>query len=315
MNSSRMQSTTETTIIGTGAIAAWLGHELISTGTAVKFCDRGDTPEKWSWNIIYNQIVHSHTAAIDSTSLKMASNIFVAVRSHSLPEIWTTRISSLPHLDGRSICVCSNGFIEPELEKWQRERPEMIVNLGVITSGITRVDDHTFERKDDNGRLFLGPVLSTTNPDDQFHGFPECFEYDPAIRDRARKKWLFNTAANTVAGVYALDCNQRILSNHYNLLRELFDEAFDLASEMWSTWRQEATDHPAHREILWLELRQLLIDTRHNQNSMAAAVRRGDLDALGEAMLLGGLAFTHSGYPALKFWTRKLLQASRNTHP
>lgn len=305
-------------IVGTGSLAAWIGHELLSADLTTIFCTNRRLADSWSWSLIHSGIEHQHTAPINCRALEESHNIFIATRAHHLQEIWRTYLLNLPDMDGRRIFVCSNGLIEEILECWQRQRRGLIINQAVITAGITRLTASTFKRKDTTGKLYYGPIvpthtISTHQTTFEQPNLPLSFEYDNDIKNRSRKKWLFNTAANTVAGVFALAKNEQILSQHHNLLRELYDEAFDLACELWPDWQRESEMRPAHREMLWLELRQLLIDTRENENSMAAAVRNKIPDGTQEALFLGGVAFQKRGYPALKYWTRKLLNQHRQT--
>ncbi|NBQ54607.1 MAG: hypothetical protein EBU49_13655, partial [Proteobacteria bacterium] len=71
-------------------------------------------------------------------------------------------------------------------------------------------------------------------------------------------------------------------------------------------WRKDDRHNPGHREVLWLELCQLINDTGANENSMSRAVRLGT--GTNEAKFLGGVAFGHAGYPEIKRMTRLLLK-------
>ncbi len=245
-------------------------------------------------------IARTHKARVDAGALRSASTIFVTTRAHHLDSVWQGLLHDLPRADTRNVITCCNGLIEGTLDSWRTKRPDIKFYLGIITAGVTERDPGYFVRSDRSGTCFYG-ALDESGPT----GLPPVFTWDENIRERARRKWLFNTAANTLAGALKLSRNDLMVTTFRNHLRDLFDEAYDLACELWPDWRHDEAQNPARRETLWLELCQLIADTGGNENSMSRAVRLGK--GTGEARFLGGVAFGHAGYPELKRMTRRLL--------
>lgn len=304
----RMKPSPDIIIIGTGPVGSWIGHELRMAGHEIGFVDRGQTARDRRWTVERDGIVHEWAAPVDPRLSQVSKVIFVTTRAHHLNEVWNEHLLRLPELPGRTVIVCCNGDVERILEAWQSARPDMTFEFGVVTAGIAEKSQHNFVRGDRDGKLFYGQILKAHSH--QGHEktpiFSPEFIYDHEIRERARKKWLFNTAANTLAGALQLPRNDLMIHAHRNLLRELFDEAYDLACERWDIWRKDDRRNPGHREVLWLELCQLITDTGANENSMSRAMRLGT--GTNEAKFLGGVAFGHTGYPEIKRMTRLLLK-------
>ena len=296
------------TIIGTGPIGSWLAHELIANGSKISFVDRDASIRERCWTIERDGIVHTWTTSLERSKLPTSDLIFVAARADDLDAIWQEHASDLPVLQGRTIIVCCNGDIEATVKLWQTARPDITFLIGVVTAGITEKTNNHYLRNDRTGKCFYGPLTSEQSEPHKadVKNLSSEFIYDPDIRERARKKWLFNTAANTLAGALQLPRNDLMIYVHRNCLRELFDEAYDLACERWIAWHLKDGANPKHREALWLELCQLIADTGSNENSMSRAARLGK--GMGEAMFLGGMAFGHRGYPTLKRMTNLLLK-------
>ena len=304
----RMKPSPEIIIIGTGPVGSWIGHELRLAGHEIGFADRGQTTRDRRWTLEKDGIVHEWVAPLDRGLVQFAKIIFVTTRAHHLEAVWNEHLVKLRALPERTVIVCCNGDIEGIMDAWQSERPDMTIEIGVVTAGIAEKGHNHFVRGDRGGKLFHGNISnarpSTQNGQSQIFS-PEFF-YDREIRERARRKWLFNTAANTLAGALQLPRNDLMIHTHRNRLRELFDEAYDLACERWDRWRKDDRSNPGHREVLWLELCQLITDTGANENSMSRAVRLGI--GTNEAKFLGGVAFGHAGYPEIKRMTKLLLK-------
>lgn len=299
-------------IVGTGPVGTWLGSELLDQGRGVGFIDRDSTPRTREWIMESRGIVRNLKAKVDPSCLRAAKTIIVTTRAHHLESVWNELLIGLPEAKGHAVIVCSNGLIEGILGHWRAKRPDISFYLGIVTAGVTEKEPGYFVRSDQSGRCFFGPVgdirerpdIIATRDHVSSGGLSGIFEWDPRIQERARRKWLFNTAANTLAGAMRLPRNDLMITNHRNFLRTLFDEAYDLACEMWTDWRENDRKSPASRETLWLELCQLIADTGGNENSMSRAARLGK--GTGEARFLGGVAFGHTGYPELKRMTRIL---------
>ena len=295
-------------IIGTGPVGSWLGHELLSVGKQIAFVDENPDAHEHRWTIEVDDITSTHAATVDRSLLAAARVIFVATRAHHLFAVWQDHLAVLPPAPQppkppkpQTIIFCCNGYVEPIINTWQATRPDIHFQIGIVTAGIAEKNGRNFLRTDRTGKCFYGPLSPNAGP----NKYSPEFIYDPDIRERARKKWLFNTAANTLAGVLQLPRNDLMIHAYRNRLRELFDEAFDLGCELWDGWRQKTQESPGHRETLWLELCQLITDTGANENSLSRAARTGK--GTGEAQFLGGVAFSHIGYPELKRMTRLLL--------
>ncbi len=314
----RMKPVPEIVIIGTGPVGSWIGHELRMAGHEIGYADRGQMTRDRRWTIEKDGIVHAWVAPVGGGLIQQAKVIFVTTRAHHLDGVWNQHLFNLPALPDRTVIVCCNGDIEGILDAWQSARPDMTIEVGVVTAGIAEkgLEFHEhFVRGDREGKLFHGKVSNSKafREDAKPRISSPAFIYDPEIRQRARKKWLFNTAANTLAGAMQLPRNDLMIHAYRNRLRELFDEAYDLACERWERWRIDHHQNPGHREVLWLELCQLISDTGANENSMSRAVRLGT--GTNEAMFLGGVAFGHAGYPEIKRMTKILLQPVGEIEP
>ena len=244
--------------------------------------------------------------------------IVVATRTNDLASVWTTHLSRLPVSESPEektvIFVCCNGWAADTIMQWAKARPDLMFRLAITTAGIAQTGDSLFVRSDETGKIWWGPIHAAYGSKIRYpaeSALPPVFEWDAQIMERARRKWLFNTAANTLAGVYQLARNQLLLEQHRNQLRELFDEAHDLGCEMWPEWQRDNNRNPGRREVLWRDLCALIRATGANENSMSRAAKTGKGTA--EAMYLGGLAFGHTGYPELKKATRKLLHGKAVT--
>lgn len=261
-------------------------------------------------------IVTSHSAPVNPAATDHAPVIVVTTRAHHLDAVWRATIAHLPRILDRHIIVCCNGLVEEIMDSWQRRRPDIHFHAGMVTAGITGAGPGRFIRSDTTGKCYFGPLAGHAGPHaSPLPGLTKLFPaqvlvFEPSIVERTRKKWVFNTAANTLAGVLRLPRNDLMISAHRKMFRELFDEAYDLACELWAPWRKEDQRNPGHREVLWLELCQLIVDTGANENSMSRAARLGK--GTGEARFLGGVAFGHEGYPELKRMTRLLLDQARD---
>jgi len=304
----RMKPSPEIIIIGTGPVGSWIGHELRLSGHEIGFADRGQTVRDRRWSVEKDGIVHGWVAPVDRRLIQTAKVIFVTARAHHLDAVWNEHLNGLPVRPDRTVIVCCNGDIEGILDAWKSARPDMTIEIGVVTAGIAEKNHECFVRGDRGGKLFHGNLSTGRSSVEAGKSqiFSPEFIYDCEIRERARKKWLFNTAANTLAGTLRLPRNDLMIHIHRNRLRELFDEAYDLACERWVQWRKDDQHNPGHREALWLELCQLIKDTGANENSMSRAVRLGA--GTNEARFLGGVAFGYVGYPAIKRMTRLLLK-------
>jgi len=295
-----MERSSHIVIIGTGAVGSWLASEILRQDKPVAFVDRDSTPRSREWTVESAGIARTHRARVDTGTLQSANTIIVTTRAHHLEAVWQELLADLSGSVERKVVVCCNGLIEGTLDQWRARRPDILFYLGIVTAGVTERDPGHFVRSDRSGTCYYG-ALDNSGPAD----LPPVFIWDAKIRERARRKWLFNTAANTLAGALKLSRNDLMITTFRNHLRDLFDESYDLACELWPDWRQDEARNPARRETLWLELCQLIADTGGNENSMSRAARLGK--GTGEARFLGGVAFGHSGYPELKRMTRRLL--------
>jgi ketopantoate reductase len=305
-------------VAGNGPVGSWIAHELLLWNFEVSFLLSKGPPRDVSWSFVSGDVTTPHKVpGIDQLAIsiptKSPSLVIVATRANDLASLWDKQLSLLPPAkdDGNAhespvIMICCNGWVAEEIATWSRLRPDLKFLLAVTTAGITRAPGNTFLRTDSAGKIWWGPLRSEGHTPAWEKSLPPIFVNDPAIIERARRKWLFNTAANTLAGVLKLPRNHLMIDVHRNRLRQLFDEAYDLGCELWPEWRAKAFKEPARRETLWHELCLLIRETGANENSMSRAARTGSGTA--EALYLGGLAFERTGYPELKQATAQLLR-------
>jgi ketopantoate reductase len=310
------------TIIGKGAIGSWIAHEFLNAGYTVSFVHRAShmpkQEQRYIWTIRENSFETSHEAPLigklsDGISQSWDNLIIIATRASDLPDVWQNHISALPPCESPDraplILVCCNGWVVEMIQNWAVLRPDLTFRLAIATVGIKHTSGHIFLRTDQAGTVWWGPITPSPkkNQSADKTGLPLAFEWDVDIIERSRQKWLFNTAANTLAGSLELPRNDMLLDIYRNRLRDLFDEAYDLGCELWTEWMLENKLKPARREELWQALCRLIRATGANENSMSRAVRTGEGKA--EALYLGGLALDRIGYPELKKATRKILSS------
>jgi len=285
-------------IIGNGALGIAIASRILEIGESPRFLGRQGPAELKGVKL---QSVTIDLEAPTDEELSQPWVVFITVKAHHLE----TALKHLEHV--RTSCpvvYLGNGFIDNLWKETQLLFPDLIWRVGLTTFAVSQISEKKFEIHHPKGQVVIGPLLPkspTLGEKILFEKAPAAFVWNEHAHYLRRKKWLFNTALNTLCGAHRLRTNGAALS-HEPALRLLFHEAFKLGTERWGAWQEP-------EESLYRELLALIQATSTNENSMSRDVRFGKPT---ESEYLAGVAEGHEGYPTLKSFHHKIAGGFRD---
>ena len=279
-------------VVGPGGLGACIAAQLQATGHVVGAVGRHGSVD---WHFTILNFGRLHQVAIEKSSVSINDDpavVFVCVRAPDLRRACQDVCDWAPR--GTSAVVLGNGYFASELREFQALRPDLLWRPGMTSMAITRVGEGEYESRND------APFLRWGSLDGASSGVPLAGEsalvgalvgaqWSSNIGEEVRRKWIFNTALNTLCGAYQLPRNGLALGFEPQLAA-LFGEAWQLAIEL---------DGPTNMDpqVSWAQLLALIAATQNNENSMAKDVRLG---LKTESEYLAGRAVGRYDFPNLK---------------
>jgi ketopantoate reductase len=283
-------------IIGNGAIGTALYHRLERLGLTVGFVTRLG-PVAWQAQFAGTPPVAAPRIELSSARIVLA---VVAVKAFDLETAlaWTMQLPP-----GAVVWPLSNGAVTEVVEVAAARRKDLEWRLGYCTFGVTALGPASYQAGSAGGELGVGPLHGSTglSPLEQSWLTREpLFKWHPRIIWMHHRKWLFNTAINTLAAARRLPTNGLLLGD-LPMLAAVFSEALALGQQLWGPW-------PQPRDELYAALLQLIQATAGNENSMARDVR---LARRTESLFLAGLAKDERIYPLLTSLHQRITQGQK----
>ena len=279
-------------IVGPGGLGASIAAQLQAAGHIVSVVGRHG-PTDWRFAILNFGKLHQ---VILKKSLGAANNqpnaVFVCVRAYDLQQACRDVSEWAP--GGTPVIVLGNGYFASELIQFQSLRPDLWWRPGMTSLAVTQVGEGDYESRNHAPFLRWGSLDKTSReeplPDEgTLVGGLVGAQWSSNIAAEVRRKWIFNTALNTLCGAYQLPRNG-LARNFEPQLALLFREAWQLAIEL---------DGPTHMDPqeVWAQFLALIDATQNNENSMARDVR---LHIRTESEYLAGRAVGRYDFPNLK---------------
>ncbi len=279
-------------IIGPGALGVGIGYHCQAAGFNFCFLGRHGIVGNFSMEVKEGGGNQNSSSLQASASLGNSSLAFVAVKSYAFIAAIEQHLPLLP--EGIVVIPVANGYLEPDI-MWARERfPKNIWRMGFTTLAVTAKEAGVFHLLNPGGKVVWGPVDPlggdlTPAEEALIVASKEVFSWNKDARYWVRKKWLFNTALNSLVGAYRLQKNGDAFDREQEL-QSLFDEAYDLGERQWGQWRDS-------KDLLYADLKELIEATSENENSMVRDLRQCRQT---ENKFLAGIALGFEGYPNLK---------------
>lgn len=284
-------------ILGPGALGVGLGFRLSQLGFPVQFIGK-EGPS--SVDVVVRDSSRSCmplSTNTDEPSQKVGA-VFLTVKAYQLAEALEIHRPLFPH--GVPLISMGNGAVEEILTKHASVHKDNPIRLGISTLAVSRTRPHGFEIRGSLSRIHWGPLSPLLEPPQPaetalLEADGTFFQWHEDPKPLYRKKWLFNSVINSLAGISNARMNGEILDDRLKLQR-VFAEAYLLGTTHWGPW-----DEPA--ETVYQELVELIERTKRNDNSMAMDVRLGRQT---ETDFLAGLSERYVGFPLLKSLHREL---------
>jgi len=296
-------------VAGPGAVGSWLALELRRGGHSVRVIPRGGS-RPVDLGIVRGDGTtdFGRFPVITADEQGTIDAIFFTTKAHDLSEA-ASRVAPLQR-PGSVMVSLANGMVLPVWQEMARRWPHLVWRIGSSVVGLAPVSGKpagwwalspgspslTFGAWTDSGMDRGLPSRRETPSliEQEIIGSVPVLSWRTDSVAAHWRKWLVNTCANSIAGVYGLGRNQLVLE--HPLLRTAFDEAFALGCEIAGGTDAQGpfgcTQETAF-ELLLATLRA----TSSGENSMARDVR---LRRRTESAFLAGLAVGRAGYPVLK---------------
>jgi ketopantoate reductase len=288
-------------LVGPGALGIGLAHCLVSLGYSVRFLGhQGPISVDKELRLPGGETFRLQTPCAPLAELKASRLVLFAVKAFALEQALHDHKDRFdPHTP---LVPVGNGLVEPVLACQTFGHPW---RLGVSTMAVTQLSSGVFSLRH-FGKTSWGGYPTATLPtlfeQEVFEKGKEFFNWLTDPLPVCRRKWLFNTALNSLCGVHGLSSNGEAF--HYlEELKAIFHEAYVLGQQLWGTWPFEET-------TLFEQLLRLVEQTRDNENSMARDLRLGQPS---ENDYLAGVARDLPGFPRLRAIHQRLKHPP--THP
>lgn len=276
-------------VIGTGAVAAFLGAALEERGFLPAFYGRKG-PANFTARLTYphgaERLLCCRTPSAGAERPAMA---FVAVKAFDLEQAlkW---VSDLPA--GTPIIPVANGDIEDIVRQAAAASPHLTWRLGYSTFGVSALNaPGHFAVRAKSGEVAMGALHGEGEPtaaEKMLLDKPGVFVWHSDMMRAVHRKWLFNVVINTLCAARGLRRNGDLMAD-IPMLSAVFHEAWALGEERFGAWGFAKAE-------TFQALEALIAATADNENSMARDKRLGRKT---ETAFLAGLAQDRKAYPLL----------------
>ncbi len=289
-------------IIGTGAVAAFLGAALEERGFLPGYVGR-QGPTAFTARLAYpggaERLVCCRAPGKDVW--RAAALAFVAVKAFDLEAAfgWASELAP-----GTPLIPVVNGAVEDLVRAAAARRPDLAWRLGYSTFGVSALDapagpqdaatsftNHSYAVRSRTGEVAFGPLDGRGEPaaaERLLLDRPGVFVWHQGILKAARRKWLFNVVINTLCAARGLRRNGDLFGD-IPMLSAVFHEAWALGEGRFGPWGLEKAE-------VYKAMEKLIEATAENENSMARDKRLGRLT---ETAYLAGLATDARRFPLL----------------
>lgn len=286
-------------IIGNGALGTGVAALLQTLGMIPRFLSRqGACSVRATIENAPDGIFDLFLPELSPHEAYAASAVLVAVKAYQLKGALRQHLPDLP----KSLPIVSigNGAIDEDLKEIASQFPERKFRWGTTNLAVTRLGERLFSFRNPNASIAWGPLVPSIDEPEKGERLllevaPNIFHWEFNPLKTARKKWLFNTVLNTLAGADQAPTNASILL-HRSRLELIFREAYQLGETHWGPWEEPSAD-------LLGKLVHLIELTADNENSMAQDVRLGRRT---ESAYLAGISRRYAGFDLLKALHEKL---------
>lgn len=217
--------------------------------------------------------------------------LFVSVRAYDLQE--ALQMAQAWLLPGATVTVIVNGACLETAEKWANQM-NIQLEYGICTFGVTLVKEMQYALfLSGNTGIKVGSLRGKAEAWAKarvfYNGTPHIDWVDD-IKPVYFVKWIQNTVINSLCAVLGLAKNGELL-HHGVRLDETFAEAWQLACLLWP-------DVVVDKVEVYEKVRQLIVDTSENENTMVRDIRLGRRT---ETDFMAGMARAYpSQFPALE---------------
>ena len=278
-------------VVGKGAIGVAVASRLKLLGYEPVFVGRKGPIDVHVHFKGWGQSFWLDVKKLSDTDLASVKGCFIAVKAFDL-EGAARRF--IPYLSaGTPVITLSNGATQGIAESLQSQFPNHLLRLGFCTAGVSFVNVNHYELRSRSGGVFWGPLknsLSVTEFERELSSikYDKFFNYVKPIFTAHRIKWLFNTVLNSICAVKEYSRNGMLLED-IEYLRLVFDQAFELGSDLWGPWSDDKLK-------LFDDMISLITSTKDNENSMYRDIK---MKQKTETKYLAGLAPSRDKYSEL----------------
>lgn len=278
-------------VIGTGAVAAFLGAALEERGLLPAFVGRSGA-QAFTARLTYpggaERLICCRQAK--AAEWQGAAVAFLAVKAFDLEQAlsWVAPLAA-----GTPVIPVANGDVEGLVRAARLSWPHLAWRLGFSTYGVSALDaPQSYAVRSRTGEVAFGPVDEEVVPsavERQLLDKPGVFSWSGAgILRQAHRKWLFNVVINTLCAARGYRRNGDLLVD-IPMLSAVFNEAWALGEQRFGAWGMEKGE-------VFKAMEGLIVATAENENSMARDKRLGRRTETG---FLAGLARDPVRYPLL----------------
>ena len=285
-------------VIGTGAVAAFLGVALEERGFLPAFFGRRG-PTAFTARVTRaggdTQLVCCRAPSPDEVAA--AQIAFVAVKAFDLEAAlaWTTALAP-----GTAVIPVVNGLVEDIVRAAAHAAPQLPFRLGFSTVGVSALDElGCYAVRAKSGEIAFGALDGAAPPNAAERKLLDgqgVFAWHAQILAAAHRKWLYNVVINTLCAARALKSNGDLLGD-IPMLAAVFNEAWTLGGERFGGFGVEKAE-------AYKAMERLIDATAANENSMARDKRLGRRT---ETPFLAGLAQDAKRFPLLMELARRAL--------